>query len=116
MDAFKAAVAASMLVASISFPAPVLSADTAPEAGICENPYITRQTARGRAHWYLIKRGFSRTADGKPRVIMGNAKCVDDYWHVKVTLVDYAPKAKHSETILVHANSGNVVRNISIIS
>ena len=107
--------AASMLAASFSFPAPVLAQDGAPSASICANPYITRQVARGRAHWYLIKRGFSRTAEGKPRVIMGNAVCEDDYWRVKVTLVGYAPKTKRSEIIMVHANSGKVVRNISII-
>jgi hypothetical protein len=110
-----AVVAASLLAASFTFPAPALAADQDVAVGTCINPYITRQVARGRAHWYLIRRGFERTANGKPRVIMGEARCEAGYWRVKVTLMNYAPKQKRSETILVDANSGKVVRNISII-
>lgn len=114
-----AAAAATLLAVSVSFaaafPTPALADDSAPSAGLCDDPYINDQGARGRAHLYLMRRGFVRTTDGKPRVIMGDARCEDGFWRVKVTLVDYEPKGKRSETILINANSGKVIKNLGII-
>lgn len=115
MRTINVAVAAGMLAASFTFPAPALAADKESAADICASPYITKQVARGRAHWYLIRQGFERTADGQPRVIMGEARCEGNFWRVKVTLMNYAPEKKRSETILVNANSGKVVNNTAII-
>lgn len=115
MKTLNATLAASLLAASFAFPAPALAADQEPAIDSCAKPYITKQVARGRAHWYLIRRGFERTTDGKPRVIMGDARCEAGYWRVKVTLMDYAPKHKRSETILVDVSSGKIVLNMNII-